>query len=506
MATIHCFPFEISIHNTEVQHIILYSKNTMTLETAPIQDSGLVIAAGTYDGVLAGWEFQNTPKDAGQEEAGGASKKRHSKDQPSTLALTFATAVHDGSIRSLCIAGNVKEGEPGPLLSSGYDESLKTHDWHKRLTSSGEIRTPPDFGTPVCSAFAPPTSHSTHCIVGFSEGKICIYRKRDWSVQHVLAGHEGGVGALAVHPTGKLALSGGVTDGKLKLWDLTKGRLAFVNKIEPASTRGDKAKYDAVTSVVWSHDGEFYAISHGPRITVREVASGKTLLDVDMPSKVNQLTLMAGPEGLFVAAACNDGSLPVLAVQDNDEESRRAIMAIEPVESHLAREERFKCIHGVREYMVVTANSAGVVSLMDLSGAIKMITVDNNEEEDDDGSKEGEDDGVGEEDDIELAVDIIESVRLGTGARITCLAAWCKSTECQLQEIFNEESVTEKIPSKKKEISEVKRDALKRKHDGNADGETMDAETVKKARSLVEKAKKLKTKRDKKKKKAINRK
>ncbi|KAL3918073.1 MAG: hypothetical protein SGILL_004412, partial [Bacillariaceae sp.] len=207
----------------------------MTLDTtAPIQDSGLVIAAGTYDGVLAGWEFQrsSTTTAAGND------------DKPKSLALTFATAVHDGSIRSLCIAGNAKATEPGPLLSSGYDESLKTHDWHKRLTSSGEIRTPSDFGTPVCSAFAPPTSHSTHCIGGFSDGKICIYKKRDWSDQHVLAGHDGGVGALAVHPTGKMALSGGVTDGKLKLWDLTKGRLAFVNKIAPASTRGGKAKYD----------------------------------------------------------------------------------------------------------------------------------------------------------------------------------------------------------------------------------------------------------------------
>ncbi|KAL3912722.1 MAG: hypothetical protein SGILL_006773, partial [Bacillariaceae sp.] len=388
----------------------------MVLETATIQDAGLVIAAGTYDGVLAGWEFQS-----------GATTKNNSssvegKDPKKKLALTFATGVHDGSIRSLCIAGNIKGNEPGALLSSGYDESLKTHDWHKRLTSSGEIRTPSDFGTPVCTAFAPPTSHSTHCIVGFSDGKICIYKKRDWSVQHVLAGHEGGVGALAVHPTGKMALSGGVTDGKLKLWDLTKGRLAFVNKIEPASTRGGKAKYDPVSSVVWSSDGEFYSVSHGPHVTVREVASGKTLLDVDMPSRVNQTVLMAGPEGLFVAAACNDGSLPVLAVEDSEDESRRAIMAIEPVESHLAREERFKCIHGVRDYMVVTANSAGVVSLMDLRGAINMILPNNAQEGDDEDSDEiSEDDDSNSDgdDDLELAVDIIESVRLGTGARIT---------------------------------------------------------------------------------------
>ena len=292
-----------------------------------LKSSGLVIAAGTYDGVLAGWEL----------------KKKG-------LELTFATAVHTGSIRSLSIAASPKGGEPGSLLSCGYDETLRTHDWHKRLTCSGEVRTPADFGTPTCSAFAPPEKHSTHCIMGFSNGKIVIYKKRDWSVQHVLAGHEGGVGSISVHPSGKLALSGGASDGKLKLWDLTKGRLAFVNKTDPASTRGGRTRYDPIDSLVWSNDGNFYALAHGTRITVREVATGKELLDVNLPSRVNQVTLMTGDEGVFVAAACNDGSLPVLAVEDSDDENRRAIMAIEPVESHLAREERFKCIQSAMGY------------------------------------------------------------------------------------------------------------------------------------------------------------
>jgi len=452
---------------------------------ASIYSSGLVIAAGTYDGVLAGWEFAEQIKSS------------TSMTNVRPLTLSFATAVHEGSVRSLCMAGNANENEPGALLSCGYDETLKTHDWNKRQTSSGEVRTPAGFGTPICSAFAPPTGHSTHCVVGFSsDGKICIYKKRDWSVQHVLAGHNGGIGTLAVHPTGKLALSGGVTDGKLKLWDLTKGRLSFVNKINPVSTIGGRARYDPITSVIWSEGGDFYAFSHGSHITVRDVATGKSLLDVEMPSRVNQVALVSGPEGLFVAAACNDGSLPVLAVEENEEESRKAIMAIEPVDSHLAREERFKCIQSVRDYYVVTANSAGVVSLMNLQGAINMMMSGSEEENenslsDDDESEEQESDGG---DDTELAVDIVESVRLGTGARITCLAAWCKTKEIQIKEA-EEQEVIDKI--KKENEPAVKQSAYKRKF-SKAD-EFMDADAVKKARSLVKKAKKLKSKREKKK-------
>jgi hypothetical protein len=457
---------------------------------ASIFSSGLVIAAGTYDGVLAGWEFDEKSK-----------KTKGAKGRP--LTLSFATAVHDGSIRSLCMAGNVKKNEPGALLSCGYDETLKTHDWSKRQTSSGEIRTPSGFGTPVCSAFAPPTGHSTHSVVGFSEeGKICIYKKRDWSIQHVLAGHDGGVGSLAVHPTGMLALSGGLTDGKLKLWDLTKGRLSFVNKISPASTHGGRARYDPITSVIWSKDGDFYALAHGAHVTVREVASGKALLDVEMPSKVNQVALMSGPEGLFVVAACNDGSLPVLAVEDSEEENRKAIMAIEPVDSHLAREERFKCIQNVRDYYIVTANSAGVVSLMNLQGAVNMMMSGSQDE--DESSRPDSDDSQGEEsdsdDEMELAVDIVEAVRLGTGARITCLAAWCMTTEDQIDEANkDQEEVAEIKNENKKEMKPTEKETTHKRKLETREDETMDADAIKKARSLVKKAKKLKNKREKKK-------
>ena len=390
--------------------------------------------------------------------------------------IVFATPAHEGSVRSITIAqphadhggatvaGQMKSGKkesceeqqskdnkqqtPGSLLSCGYDEVLQNHDFAKRLNSLGEVRTPTEFGTPVCAVFAPPMRlnsrtrnglappppGTTHCLVGFSEGKLVIYKKRDYSVQHVLAGHDGGISCIAVHPTGKLALSGGESDGKLKLWDLTKGRLAFVSKIRPSVVAEEgKTQYEAVSNIVWTTDEceqQAYAFCYGNHITVRDVASGEDILDVDLPSRVNQLCMLSVEQGLFVAAACNDGSLPVLAVEHNNKtEERRAIMAIEPVEGVVAGEERFKCIQSLGFGYVVTANSAGVISLMDLRGAIRMITTDDESprlrEEDDDSDTPDENDQSDEEE--ELAVDIVDGVQLGTGARVTCMAAWCCS-------------------------------------------------------------------------------
>lgn len=463
---------------------------SFTTTTNPLPGR-IVVTVGTYDGVLAGWELSPKTK---------------------TFEIAFASPVHGGSVRSLCLASNPKPGTPGSLLSTGYDEMLKTHDWNKRLTSSGEVRTPTDFGTPVCASFAPPHLElSTHCLVGFSHGKLVIYKKRDWSIQHVLAGHVGGVASLAVHPSGKLALSGGHTDGKLKLWDLTKGRLSYATKITSSNTNGRPraSSLDPVISMVWSQDGSMYAFCHGSHITVRDVATGADWCDVELPSRVNQITLLQGPEGTFVAAACNDGSLPVLAVKTKDDqhpsasEERRAIMAIEPVDSLVAGEERYKCIHLVSRYYVAVATSAGVVSLMNLEGAIRMIMSDpqeQGEKEENPARSDSEDDGDeqdGKSGQEELAVDIIDGVQLGSGARITCMVAWaCDAADVQEE---NDNETTEKPSSTKRMLRNDEANDRKRRFGGRNEDLEMDPEEIERARALVAKAKEMHKKRESKK-------
>jgi len=498
----------------------------------------VILAAGTYDGVLAGYELKLYDKHASRDEDDDDGNQPHNK-----LKIVFASPVHGGSVRSLTMSSRSNKSDDGGdsssssclLLSTGYDEMLKTHDFGKRLTSSGEVRTPADFGTPVCSAFAPPHggggmssssggSGSTHCLVGFgssagnetaasgSGGKLVIYKKRDWSVQHVLNGHDGGVASVAVHPTGKLALTGGIQDGKLKLWDLERGRLAYSSPtIKAAATQVQGRKhYDSIVSIVWSNEGDCYAFCHGSHITVRDVATGKDLLDVELPSKVNQVCLMRGPEGLFVAAAGNDGSLPVLAVEnvDDNESERRAMMAIEPVDGPVAGDERFKCIQTVTGYYVATANSGGVVSLMNLQGSITMITSPSSSNEDyeekpvhsESDDDDDVDDKVEEEEEEELAVDIVDSILLGSGARITCLAAWAAPLETPPKQIEESAVVNNKKEERKLDVLEDAKKSNNRKHkrDETKKDVVMDSEALEKARALVSQAKKIQKRKSKK--------
>jgi len=445
----------------------------------------LIIVAGTYDGVLAGWDnvaaekASNDTNDNEEKETATDEMRKQSlvdENSSSYLKMNFAMSVHEGSVRSLSIASSQQEPqEPNILVSTGYDDTIGVFSLTKQK-QSGEFKTPSNLGTPTCSDFAPPSfsntnTSPTHVILGLSCGKIIIYRRKDWSVQHVLSGHSpvdtnngggggGGVTCLAVHPSGKMALSAG-RDSKLCLWDLMRGRLAFVSKIRHKTKK--KAPI-LINHMVWSKDGNRYAYcTHDGTITVREMATGTDLLDISLPirSRANQLCFIGGNDGLFLAAGCNDGSLPVFVVgnvddnQDEEEEEeddggvRRALMAIEPVDiemkpttpgggvSHSVCDDRFKCIQSINgrrgdndDFLVVTANSGGVISVIDLEGAARMLLADDEEKEkddEDDYSKDSNDELSVNED--EYAAEILETVRIGSGARITSIAVWSSSND-----------------------------------------------------------------------------
>ena len=432
----------------------------------------LTIVAGTYDGVLVGW---NNEKE--QEE----------------LDMTFAMPAHEGSVRSLSIIpGNKKDG--GIMVSGGFDESLKVYHL-KTKKEMGETKTPQDLGTPVCSEFAPP-SDGTHMLVGLSSGRIAMYKRKDWSVVHVLGGHEGGVSCISCHPSGKLALSGGIKDGTMRLWDLTKGRLAFVHKLSLTTEKnGSKKPLPRVNSICWSNDGSKYAFCFDKRVTARDALSGKNLVDIELPARPNQICFL-GNDDDCIACACDDGSLPLVGVGESSDDENgivRAVMAIEGVDRVVVGDDRFKCIQRIpsntSQYLVATANSGGVVSIIDLIGAARALAT--GEDEENAGSSDGSDDdsdtstkNSDDSDDMENLAEFMCSVRVGTGARITFLSVWAvdkdkdenKSSQNAKKNISDENKITE--------------NNRKRKPDHAIETVKLDSDEVARARALVSQAKK----------------
>lgn len=109
-----------------------------------------------------------------------------------------------------------------------------------------------------CIAFTPEGSHLFACS---NDGSITAVRCGSWQLEKVWpTAHKGSaVNTLAIHPTGKLALSTG-QDGVLRTWNLIKGRQAYATNLIP------KLKSDAkwITVIKWSPSGERYLLAvHG---------------------------------------------------------------------------------------------------------------------------------------------------------------------------------------------------------------------------------------------------
>lgn len=63
----------------------------------------------------------------------------------------------------------------------------------------------------------------SHLLSASEDGTLCLFRARDWAVLRILKGHKGRVNSMAVHPSGKVALSVG-KDRALRMWDLMRGK------------------------------------------------------------------------------------------------------------------------------------------------------------------------------------------------------------------------------------------------------------------------------------------
>jgi protein MAK11 len=93
---------------------------------------------------------------------------------------------------------------------------------------------------------------SSHLLSASADGTLCIWRTHDWLCLHVLGGHKDAVTALAIHPSGRMALSGS-KDRTFRLWNLVEGRCAYI-------TKPTFPKSAVIERLEWSPSGSFYAM------------------------------------------------------------------------------------------------------------------------------------------------------------------------------------------------------------------------------------------------------
>ena len=79
----------------------------------------------------------------------------------------------------------------------------------------------------------------SHLMSASEDGTLCLFRARDWAVLRALKGHKGRVNAIAIHPSGKVALSVG-KDRALRMWDLMRGKGVASTKLGKGACCGGR--------------------------------------------------------------------------------------------------------------------------------------------------------------------------------------------------------------------------------------------------------------------------
>ncbi|KIM44427.1 hypothetical protein M413DRAFT_442404 [Hebeloma cylindrosporum] len=193
-----------------------------------------------------------------------------------------------------CIKAVAASPHGGKWLATGSaDEIIKVWDLRRRKEIGGLMH----HEGSITHLLFPSRSH---LLSASEDGTLCLFRARDWAVLRSLKGHKGRVNSVAVHPSGKVALSVG-KDRALRMWDLMRGKGVASTKL------GKEGEI-----VRWSSDGSKFAVQSGS--TIDMYATNMDLLyTITHKSRIHDLKFCSrvGTEGEILLVGAEDHKLSI---------------------------------------------------------------------------------------------------------------------------------------------------------------------------------------------------
>ncbi|XP_050539726.1 p21-activated protein kinase-interacting protein 1-like isoform X1 [Daktulosphaira vitifoliae] len=185
------------------------------------------------------------------------------------LVQSFNDHVHQASIRAVACSSKY-------MVSSSTDETVEVYNMVKRCHIHTILQ---HSGTVTSLSFTPDESH----LISTSEdGSIAIYETGSWKLKKLWdKAHKGsGVSCLAVHPSGKLALSVG-KDKTLRTWNLVKGRPAYT------TNHSSLGAYYFFEKIIWSPIGQYYALPLNTKLIIYSVETAGIIFNIECDQKIH---------------------------------------------------------------------------------------------------------------------------------------------------------------------------------------------------------------------------
>ncbi|ODQ78597.1 hypothetical protein BABINDRAFT_9358 [Babjeviella inositovora NRRL Y-12698] len=229
----------------------------------------------------------------------------------------FHFQAHTLSIQAMDIARRY-------LVTGSNDEQIKIYDLQKRkelgtlLEHVGSVTslTFSNEGATLDEANKNQVINSTSgktgkwLLSGSADGKIVIWRTKDWEVFGQLKGHKERINDIAIHPSGRVAIS--VSDDKtIRLWNLMTAKKAAVLKMKGRDTLGESGQY-----VKWSLDGKHFLVGLVNKILLYTTATAKIAKKIKFTQKIMHFDTYKIDDTEYVVVGLGNGALEFYKIEN----------------------------------------------------------------------------------------------------------------------------------------------------------------------------------------------
>ncbi|CAN3375178.1 hypothetical protein DIURU_001120 [Diutina rugosa] len=145
---------------------------------------------------------------------------------------------------------------------------------------------------------------------GSEDGKILIWRTKDWELFGTLKGHTDRVTDVAIHPSGRVAISVSA-DHTIRLWNLLTAKKAAVLKIKGKDHLGQYGDF-----VRWSASGDNFIVGLQNQLLIYATTEAKIIHKMKIPRTLmcGQVYTIEGTE--YFVAGLGNGTIQFYLLSD----------------------------------------------------------------------------------------------------------------------------------------------------------------------------------------------
>ncbi|XP_010551050.1 PREDICTED: p21-activated protein kinase-interacting protein 1 [Tarenaya hassleriana] len=296
------------------------------------------LIAGSYERFI--WGFKLKPS-------------KHEDDSKTlTLAPLFSYPSHISPITTVAAAGPA-------AASGGSDDAIHLYDLPSAASLGSLLGHNHTASITALSFFTPPSlSFPRNLVSAAADGSVAIFDADPFVLLKSFRPHKKGVNDLAIHPSGKLALTVS-RDECLAMSNLVRGKRSFCCRL---GHEASLVKFDS--------SGEKFFMVVNSKVGVHQAEDAKLLFELENPSRKRILCASPGENGtLFTAGEdraitawdTNCGKV-AYSIEDAHPARIKGVVVLTRNDNDGASEDPF---------LVASASSDGIIRVWDIRMAVK---------------------------------------------------------------------------------------------------------------------------------------